>query len=141
MIEGVKILIVDDDVFFVDRLVLQLKRERLIISWLLSSRDTMQRIADIMPDVVVLNINVCGPDPLEILCQIKRHYPLLEVILLTDSAGMDDAISGLKRGAVDYLKKPVNMEELIVKIKAAFQKKLKQHEKIGRFKRFLMKES
>ncbi len=137
MIEEAKILIVDHDVMFVDRLVSELKRERVTISWLMDSRNVMSRVEDISPDVVVLNINVPGSDPLDILHQIKRYYPLVEVILLAEPSSINDVISGLKRGAVDYLKKPVDMEELKQKIDAALKKKLRQHEKIDRFQRFL----
>lgn len=138
MLEGAKILIVDHDVIFIDRLISHLNRARLTTSWLIDSKNTIYRIGDILPDIVVLNINMPGTDPLLILDQIKRCYPLIEVILLTEQSCTDDVILGLRRGAVDYLEKPVSIEALISKIDNAFQKKLRQHEKIARFNLFLV---
>ena len=138
MLEGAKILIIDHDVTFIDQLISQLDRTRATTSWLPDNKCAMGRIENMRPDIIVLNVNIPGFDPLLILDQVKQYYPLIEVILLTEQSSINDVIPGLKRGAVDYLQKPVDMETLISKICNAYQKKLRQHEKIDRFKRFLV---
>lgn len=138
--KGPKILIIDHDALFFEQVVSQLKRHMMTISWLVNGKHTLNRIAYLMPDVVIINVNMPGVDPVRVLEKIKRRYPLVEVILIADQTHINEAILGMQRGAADYLKKPVNLFELIMKIKIAYRKILDQHEKISRFERFLIKE-
>ena len=66
----------------------------------------------------------------ETLKEIKKQLPLVEVIMLTGHATVESAIDGLKSGATDYLMKPTEIDELIVKAKEAFRKRLAVEEKI-----------
>ncbi len=84
MIKDPKIIIVDHDVLFADRLISYLKRTPMRISWLKNAKDTMDRIEDISPHIVVYNVNSPGANPFLMLDQIIRSYPMIEVIPLTD---------------------------------------------------------
>jgi DNA-binding NtrC family response regulator len=64
------------------------------------------------------------------LSEIKKRYPLVEVIMLTGHASLEVAIEGMELGAFDYLMKPVDIDELLYKIQDAYKKKLIQVEKI-----------
>jgi DNA-binding NtrC family response regulator len=66
-------------------------------------------------------------DGIETLKEIKKQYPLVEVIMLTGHATVETAIEGMKLGAFDYLMKPSDIDLLVAKAKDAAAKK-REHE-------------
>ena len=71
-----------------------------------------------------------GMDGVDALKEIKTVSPLVEVIMLTGHATIELAIDAMKLGAHDFLMKPVEIEELALKIQEAAEKKQQQEEKI-----------
>ncbi len=57
-------------------------------------------------EVVILDVKMPGMDGIETLREIKRQFPLVEVVMLTGHATVESAIEGMKIGAFDYLMKP-----------------------------------
>lgn len=81
-------------------------------------------------DVVILDIKMPGMDGIEVLKQIKKDYPLVEVIMLTGHGTTETAVEGMKLGAFDYLLKPADFSDLQEKMEAAFRRKEEQQERI-----------
>jgi DNA-binding NtrC family response regulator len=71
-----------------------------------------------------------GMDGIETLTEIKRKYPLVEVMMLSGHADVASAIDGMKQGAFDYLMKPVDMDQIITKVTEAVKNKRQHEEKI-----------
>jgi len=71
-------------------------------------------------DVVILDVLMPGIDGIQTLKKIRETSPLVQVIMLTGHATVDNAILGMKNGAYDFLMKPVDTKTLIAKINAAF---------------------
>jgi DNA-binding NtrC family response regulator len=71
-----------------------------------------------------------GMDGIETLAEIKKRYPLVEVIMLSGHADVESAIEGMKQGAFDYLMKPCDIDQMIVKVTEAAAKKRQHEEKI-----------
>ena len=61
---------------------------------------------------------------------MKRIQPLAEVLLLTGHASVETSIEGMKLGAFDYLLKPIKLEDLMLKLAQAFEKKDAHDQKI-----------
>lgn len=80
--------------------------------------------------MVILDVKMPGMDGMTTLKEIKRLYPLVEVIMLTGHATVDSAVEGLHSGATDYLMKPTDVNDLIRKAEEAFEKRQKLEEKI-----------
>jgi len=89
-----------------------------------SGEEALKVIAEKPFNVAIMDINMPGGiDGIEALKEIKRVQPLTEVILLTGHASVETSIEGMKVGAIDNLLKTVNLEDLMVKIADAVEKK------------------
>lgn len=80
--------------------------------------------------VVILDVKMPGMDGVTTLKEIRRRFPLVQVIMLTGHGTIDSAVDGLKSGAFDYLTKPCDIDELVQKSEEAFEKREKLEEKI-----------
>ena len=122
------VLLVDDEAPFVETMTKRLEKRNLeIISALsgLEALETLQGHQNI--DVVILDVKMPGMDGIETLGEIKKLYPLIEVIML---ATVESAIDGMKLGAYDYLMKPCDIDQLMAKVEEAAGKKRDHEEKI-----------
>jgi len=126
-----RILVVDDEVDFLETIVNRLKKRKLNASGVTSGEEAIALLKEQLFDVVILDIKMPGGmDGIEALREIKRIQPLAEVLLLTGHASVETSIEGMKLGAFDYCLKPIKFEELLLKMGAAFEKKSTHDKKI-----------
>jgi len=127
-----KVLLVDDEAPFVEALGKRLSKRELSVVTAFSGAEALEKLEqDSHIDVVILDVKMPGMDGIETLKAIKTKYPLVEVVMLTGHATVESAIEGMKKGALDYLMKPCDMEILMAKVLEAKNKKSKQEEKIA----------
>ncbi len=125
------VLLVDDEVPFVETMTKRLTKRELNVSAAFSGKEALERLAGQGSlEVVILDVKMPGMDGIETLREIKRQYPLVEVIMLTGHATVESAIDGMRLGAFDYLMKPTDLEQLISKVREAAAKKRQHEEKI-----------
>jgi len=129
-VDGFRILLVDDEVEFLETLVKRMKKRGMNVSAVKSGEEALERLAHDPVDVVVLDVRMPGMDGIQTLREIKRRDPLIEVIMLTGHASLEVAVEGMEIGAFDYLMKPINIDDLIYKAQDANKKKEIQREKI-----------
>ena len=129
-LEEVRVLLVDDEVEFVDTLAKRMKKRKLTASRVNSGEDALEFLGQHPTDVVILDVKMPGIDGMQTLMEIKRQYPLIEVIMLTGHANVEVAIQGMEIGAFDYLMKPMAIDDLVYKIQDAYKKKSIQEKKI-----------
>ena len=101
------VLLVDDEVEFVETFSERLGLRDLEISKAFNGEEALQVLEakrDI--EIVILDVKMPGMDGIETLTEIKKRYPLVEVIMLSGHADVESAIDGMKQGAFDYLMKP-----------------------------------
>lgn len=76
-------------------------------------------------DLVLLDLKMPGMDGIQVLGELKKINPELEIILVTAYGTIDTAVNAMKLGAFDYLTKPIDLEELVAVIdKVARQRQL-----------------
>jgi len=125
------IMVVDDEVDFLETLVKRLQKRNIDTVGVTSGEEALKVLGTKRFDVVILDVKMPGGiDGIETLREIKRHQPLTEVILLTGHGSVETSIEGMKMGAFDYLLKPIKLEELMIKLGEAFEKKDQQEQKI-----------
>ena len=76
------------------------------------------------PDVMVLDLKMPGIDGMEVLRQVRKAYPNIQVIILTGHGTEKHEEEAKRLGAFDYLEKPVNLDVLVKKMKAAYRRKM-----------------
>ncbi|MCD6561109.1 MAG: response regulator [Deltaproteobacteria bacterium] len=121
--ESIKLLIIDDEVGFVNIMTKRLRKRNMDVTPANSGTEAMQLIRKHDFDVAVLDLKMVDMDGIEVLKIFKKAYPEMEVIMLTGHGSEQAAREGIELGAFDYLSKPCELEELIVKIKEAYKKK------------------
>lgn len=114
--EQLRILLVDDEEEFAatlaERLVLRGFQAEVATSGLLA----LGRVREDDFNVLILDVKMPGIGGLGLMVEIRRKRPDVPVILLTGHGSVVDAEMGMKAGAVDYLMKPIDIDELIEKI-------------------------
>ena len=128
MAENFNILIVDDEEDFRVTLVKRLQKRNQQVFGAESGQKALTLMEAMVFDVVVLDVKMPGMDGIETIREMKKRNPLTEVILLTGHASMESGIEGMKLGAFDYVMKPVNIDELLEKIRQAYERKRVQEE-------------
>jgi DNA-binding NtrC family response regulator len=137
-----RILLVDDEKDFVEMLGLRLQEVGEHVTPAYSGRECLKILEEKEIDVVILDILMPGMDGIATLKEIKRRFPLIEVIMLTGHGTTESAVEGMKRGAFDYLLKPAQFESLTTKLEAARKRKDEQEERIRKAEaKLLMRKS
>jgi DNA-binding NtrC family response regulator len=126
----IRVLLVDDEKEFVETLAERLEMRGFEVLTALTGSDALSMSRERDQDVVVLDVKMPGMDGIEVLREIKRTKPLVEVIMLTGYATVPAAIEGMKLGAFDFLLKPTETKDLIEKIENAHKRKAEQEERI-----------
>ncbi|MFH1921010.1 MAG: response regulator [Planctomycetota bacterium] len=117
--EQLRILLVDDEVDFASALAERLVLRGFQAEVATSGLDAARHVRENDFSVLVLDVKMPGIDGLGLMAEIKRKRPDLPVILLTGHGSVADAETGMKEGAFDYLMKPIDIDELIEKIRNA----------------------
>lgn len=116
-----KVLLVDDEVEFVDTLSQRLQNREFRTSVAYSGEEALQVIESETPDVIILDLKMPGIDGLEVLRQVKQKEPKTEVIILTGHGSQKEREISLQLGAFAYLEKPVDINLLSQKLKEAYE--------------------
>ncbi|MDA0127454.1 sigma-54 dependent transcriptional regulator [Vibrio sp. MarTm2] len=108
-----KVLIVEDDEGLREALVDTLALAG--YEWLEadSAEDALVKLKSNTVDIVVSDVQMAGMGGLALLRNIKQHWPNLPVLLMTAYANIEDAVSAMKDGAIDYMAKPFAPEVLL----------------------------
>lgn len=125
-----KLLLVDDEERFLTTTRKILEKKGYDVEIATSGGEALEKLRTHPVHVVILDVKMPGMDGNDTLREIKRQFPVVEVIMLTGHATVESAIDGLKSGATDYLMKPTDIDELIQKAEEAFDKRRNLEEKI-----------
>jgi DNA-binding NtrC family response regulator len=125
------VLLVDDEAEFVEAFSERLTIRNLEVIKAFSGEEALKVLeSNNTIEVVVLDVKMPEMDGIETLKEIKKEYPLVEVIMLSGHADVESAIDGMKQGAFDYLMKPCDIDQIIAKVTDAAAAKRQHEEKI-----------
>jgi len=109
------ILIIDDDDKIRDLLKQYLKKNNFLVSTSHDAEDAEEKISLVKFDLAIVDIMMPGKDGLQLTKEIREKIDL-PIILLTAKGETEDRIKGLEYGAEDYLPKPFEPKELLLRI-------------------------
>lgn len=119
-----KIFIVEDDVDLAEMLCAYFQAQGYEVSNAYRGKDAVTAIGQDVPDVVVLDIRLPDIDGYEVCRQIRRlrRTKNIPVIFLTEKRDREDKLAGLELGAVDYITKPFDIQELRLRVRNALRR-------------------
>jgi DNA-binding response OmpR family regulator len=121
MDKPLKILIVDDEEDLTTTLVERLHIRGFEAAAVQTGAEALGQVRNEHFDVVVLDIKLKGEDGVDVMKQIKLIKENLPVILLTGHMSKEANEEGLQAGAIDYIIKPIQIDDLIVKLREAVE--------------------
>lgn len=123
MTENIKILIIDDDESMCDACVQTYAKNSYVVDVASDGFTGLQKIKDINPDLVLVDLKMPGISGMVVLEEIKRIDPEIVTLVITGYATIDSAIESIKKGAYDFLTKPFTPGELRLITKRALEKR------------------
>jgi two-component system response regulator PilR (NtrC family) len=121
--ESYSILVVDDERSMRDFLSIMLKKEGYQVSAVEDGNQAIRAIQKDIYDLVITDIKMPGIDGLQVLQTIKEVSPETLVIMITAFSSTKDAVKAMKQGAIDYIAKPFEVDEIKLVIRNALERK------------------
>jgi len=117
------ILVVDDAEENRELLSVVLEEERYRVCTARTGRDALEQAFEMSPDLILLDVNMPVMNGFDACARLKSEERTrdIPVMFLTAQGGLDDIVHGFELGAVDYLTKPFNIVELLVRVKTHIQ--------------------
>lgn len=107
-----KVLIVDDEPSSLELLEVYLSEKGYEVDCAVNGRECIQKMADLKPDVLVLDVRLPDADGLDILERLKEEKVSTHIIIITAFHDMGTTIKAMKRGAFEYIPKPIDVDDL-----------------------------
>ena len=112
-----KLLIVEDEVLFARAVMRKLQKAGYECEHVESLQDARASAKQFTPDIVLLDMRLPDGNGLDLLAELVTKN--IAVIVMTAHGEVSDAVNAIKQGAIDYLKKPIDLEELLLSIQKA----------------------
>lgn len=113
-----KILLVEDDRYLQEAIVEILKKNKITVETTRDGQEGYELASSGLYDVILLDIMVPHLNGLEVLSKLRKENNTTPVLLLTARSSLDDKVEGFNKGADDYLTKPFESIELVMRIRA-----------------------
>jgi DNA-binding NtrC family response regulator len=116
------VLVVDDEAAARTALAEMLRAEGYTVETAADGFKAIGRLANFEPDLVLTDFNMPGLDGIELMEKLKEHDTELPVVVMTAFGAVETAVSAMRKGAADYLLKPLNMDELLIVLERALER-------------------
>jgi len=117
-----KILLVEDDQLVSESVTDMLEAEHFTVEAVHDGLDAWHRLEALDYDLVILDWNLPSMEGVDVLSKMRTNGKSTPVIMLTANSGIDSRITGLDRGADDYLSKPFDLRELLSRVRALLRR-------------------
>jgi DNA-binding NtrC family response regulator len=111
-----RILIAEDEEISLKHLVNTLTREGYGVTGTGNGLDALQKISARSYDLLIADIKMPGMTGIELLERVREQSPETDVIIVTGFGSIGSAIDAMKKGAIEYLTKPFDLDELVLKV-------------------------
>ncbi|WP_169569473.1 ActR/PrrA/RegA family redox response regulator transcription factor [Sneathiella limimaris] len=108
-----RLLIVDDDEIFLNRLGRSLEKKGFTTTLANSVEEGRRLTASVNPQFAVVDLRLEDGNGLEIVEAIRKVNPEAQIVMLTGYGNIASAVAAVKAGAIDYLAKPANVDDIV----------------------------
>ncbi|MAX53009.1 MAG: sigma-54-dependent Fis family transcriptional regulator [Methylophaga sp.] len=117
------VLLVEDETLFAKSVLKRLQREGHTATVMETITDANEYLEKSLPDVILLDVRLPDASGLDFLQSLRAHqsWHAIPVIMMTAYGELEDAVQAMKLGATDYLKKPVDLDELVLTLNKVMQ--------------------
>lgn len=112
-LKGKKLLIVEDDRFFGERLSQAMEKRGFAVAVANSVREGKEKAQSFMPDYALVDLRLEDGNGLEVVPIIRQHRADARIVMLTGFGNIATAVAAVKAGAVDYLAKPADVDAIL----------------------------
>ena len=120
-----KILIAEDETSIANALKVMLTKEKYVVDVVYNGKDALDYITLFSYDILILDIMMPRLDGITVLKEARNKGITTPTLFLTAKSDIDDRVEGLDAGADDYLTKPFEIAELIVRVRALLKRSSK----------------
>jgi DNA-binding NtrC family response regulator len=113
------VLIVDDELLIRKSLSKVLRARGCDVETASTGAEGLEKVAEIQPQVMILDMRLPDTDGLTVLERARQADPLLQVIVITAFGDVQSAVEAMKLGACDFLRKPYEMEDIVLAAESA----------------------
>jgi two-component system nitrogen regulation response regulator NtrX len=113
------VLVVDDETSILESLEGILADEGFEVIKAEGGAEALEKIQEVIPDLILLDIWMPGMDGIETLQKIKEGYPHLQVVMMSGHGNIETAVKATKIGAYDFIEKPLSLEKLLLSVNNA----------------------
>jgi sigma-B regulation protein RsbU (phosphoserine phosphatase) len=118
-----RVLVVDDDAS-VRKLFIQLfKREKFLVDEACDGEMALEKIAGNQYDLILTDLHMQEVGGLDVLEAARHKDKHLQVLILTGFGSISSAVQAMKRGAFEYLSKPIDSESFMIKVRNALERR------------------
>lgn len=121
-----RILLIEDDSLIGEGLKIGLTKSGFSVDWFTDGKTGLEALSVAPYDAVVLDLTLPKMDGLDVLQQWRRSHQDVPVLILTARDTLDERITGLQRGADDYLCKPFALAEVVARLQALIRRRYGQ---------------
>ena len=114
-----RVLVVEDEPQLLRALVLNLTARGYDVATASTARTALAEVDDLRPDLLVLDLGLPDKDGTEVIRELSSTHPELPIVVLSARTGSHEKVTALDLGAVDYVTKPFDMNELVARLRAA----------------------
>jgi DNA-binding NtrC family response regulator len=118
-----KLLVVDDEAGMRKSLAIMLRRDGYAVTEAAGGTEALEQLGGEVFDLVVADLNMADLSGLEVLRHVKQTNADVEVILMTAYGTIESAVEAMKLGAFDFITKPFQAEEILLRVKNAVDKR------------------
>jgi two-component system, OmpR family, KDP operon response regulator KdpE len=117
-----RVLVVDDEPNLLRAMVLNLANRGYEVSTAETVSTALEKVTTFEPNLLVLDLGLPDGDGLDVIRELQRQEPGLPIVVLSARSGSQDKVVALDLGAVDYVTKPFDMNELVARLRAVLRR-------------------
>ena len=115
------ILIIDDDRVFSLMVSKKLKDAHFETETALSAKEAREKISSFLPQLIILDVHLPDESGINFVLELKKNFPHSPILMVSSSGDTNLVVNAIQNGATDYIKKPINYDELLEKVQKLFE--------------------